>query len=171
MATLIFGHSDVLAAWAAKRIEHVGETGFGPCQAIGVASGPYSDDILLGVCVYHDYQPQAGTIQISFASISPRWATRDVISQLLAYPFEQLAVRKVWMAIPHPSQTEVPRSVTAMRRLGLRTLRFNVGIGLRIDGVLRHHFSRNRHAVIVSMMQSEYRKSAWCRQPQVKAAA
>src|SRR5215831_21209947 len=96
---LIFGHDKALAYWCSRRIPHVGDVGFGPCVAIGVASGPNSEDRLLAVAVYHEWSEAAGTIQISFAAASPRWATRQTIGRLLFYPFEQLGVRKVWLAI------------------------------------------------------------------------
>ena len=146
MAHLVFGHDRALAAWAAKRIPHVGEAGFGPCTAIGIASGPDSDDKLLGVCVFHDAQEQAGTIQLSMVATTPKWATRPVISALLYYPFVQLGANKVWTATPIHN---------------VRALRFNKGIGFRQDGVLREHFGKGEHAVICSMLRKEYMRSRW----------
>jgi len=146
MPVLLFDHSEVLAGWCAKRIAYVGDGAFGPCQAIGVASGYGSDDQLYAVVVFHDYQPTLSTIQVSMAATTPKWLTRGVIQGILHYPFQQLGVFKIWGAIPHENK---------------RALRMNLGIGLRQDGLLRHHFGKRHHAVIVSMLKTEYERSKW----------
>ena len=146
MAMLLLNHSDALAAYAAARIPHVGSRGFGPCFAIGIAEGLAVSDELMAVCVYHDYQGQHGTIQISLYASTPRWATRGTIRALLHYPFEQLGVRKLWMAIPHRNE---------------RAIRFNLGIGFRKEATLRQQFSRNDDAVILYMLRTDYQKSRW----------
>lgn len=146
MPTLIFGHSEVLARWASAHIPHVAEDAFGPCQAIGVASGNDADAKLYAVIVYHDWNQRARTVQISAAATSPRWATPGTLRALLHYPFMQMGVYKVWLAIPQGND---------------RALRFNLGIGMKQDAVLRHQLGPRRHAVIVSMTYDEYRKSRW----------
>lgn len=149
MPVLRFDRSPQFAAWAAHRIAHVNGNGgsFGPCQAIGVASGPDDDATLYAVVVFHDYQKLTKTIQFSAAARSPKWATPGVLRAMLHYPFQQLGVYKLWGAIPSDNE---------------RALRFNFGIGMRQDGTLRHHFGHKRHAVIVSMIQPEYQRSRWC---------
>jgi RimJ/RimL family protein N-acetyltransferase len=135
---LIFGHDEKVAAWVAGLIPHVSR-GFGECRAIGVAS----DDgrrIIAGV-VYHDYQPEHRTVQISMAARSALWARPNNIYALLSVPFEQYRVFKVWVAIPHDNQ---------------RAIRFCAGIGMKGEATLRHHFGRKRHAVIYSMTWDEY---------------
>lgn len=157
MPVLIFGQDELLADWAAHQIPHVGDAGFGPCSVIGVAAGNDPAAEFYAACVYHDYNPQGRTISISMAARSAKWATRGVIRALLHYPFEQLRVFKVWLSIPADNA---------------RALRFNLGIGMIQESVLRHHFARGRHAVIVSMTEPEYLKSRWCsRQTPHKAAA
>jgi RimJ/RimL family protein N-acetyltransferase len=155
MATLIFGHSEVLADWAARRIPHVGATGFGPCQAIGVASGDGPEARLYAVCVYHDWQPGYQTLQLSMAAASPRWATPGTIRALLHYAFMQCGARKVWTATPHKNA---------------RAIKFNKGIGFRQDGVLREHFGPHQHAVIYSMLKAEWERSGWFVLPERLAA-
>ena len=46
---IVAGHTEKLARWAADRIPHVGDAGFGPCEALGVALG----NRLLAVWVFH----------------------------------------------------------------------------------------------------------------------
>lgn len=146
MPTLIFGHSASLAQWAAVHIPHVAQGAFGPCQAIGVASGDDAGAKLYAVIVYHDWNERARTVQISAAAVSPRWATPGTLRALLHYPFMQMGVYKVWLAIPQSNE---------------RALRFNLGIGMKQDAILRHQFGPRRHAVIVSMTWDEYRNSRW----------
>lgn len=141
MSVLIFGHDDALAKWCAARIPHVGKAGFGPCRAIGVATGNQPDDTLLAVVVYHDYVPSYGVCQLSMAARSPKWASREAIRGLLSVPYEQYGCRKVWTATPSDN---------------LRAIRFNEGIGFRREAILRHHYAPRRHAVICSMLRNEF---------------
>lgn len=71
-----------VAAFVAAR----GGAEFGDAQTIG-----FIDDAGLLVCgfVYHDWQPERGTIEISAAATSPRWATRGNIETAFGYPFDE----------------------------------------------------------------------------------
>jgi hypothetical protein len=137
----------VLAEWAASRIPHVGGAGFGPCEALGVMSGEEGDpkSRILAVAVFHEHV--YGTVQVSCAADSPRWATPGVLRRLLGYVFEQLECRKMWVAIPLSNG---------------RAIRFNKGIGLRQEATLRQHFGRREPAVVLSMLDHEYR-ARWVR--------
>jgi hypothetical protein len=90
--------SPELAEWAAARIEHVGSAGFGPCWACGVAL----QGKLAAVVVWHDYYPAFGTLQLSIASVNPRWANRHTFGRVLALAFDQpwgvqaTQIEKVW---------------------------------------------------------------------------
>lgn len=112
----------------------------GPYQAIGVLDE--SNTLVAGV-VFNEYQQTFGTIMVHLAADTPRWASRNVIRAILSYPFVQLKCRKVWGATPDHLT---------------RVLRFNHGIGFVREAVLRHHYGEGRHAVITSMLASEYRK-------------
>lgn len=158
MVALIFGDdvNQQLAEWAAMQLPNVGQAGFGPCATIGVAAGTDDKSALYAVCVYHDYRPAYRNIQISFVARSPRWAQPNIIRALLAYPFVQLQCFKVWLAIEATNE---------------RALRLNYGLGMVREANLRHHFGRNRTAVIVSMIEPEWRKSRWYRAPRETMAA
>jgi len=119
-----------LAEWAAARMPHV--AGFGPCWAVGVVRR----DALAAVAVFHDYQPEGGTTQVSMAAETPRWASRPVVAAILGAAFSGRLgqpVRKVW---------------SAMASGNARAIRFNLGIGFKREAVLRHHFAHGVHAVI-----------------------
>lgn len=134
--------TEPLAEWAAERIPHVAAAGFGPCWAVGVVRR----EAMAAVVVFHDWQRQAATMQVSVAADSPRWASRQVIAAILGAAFLGrlgAPVRKVWSAMPSDAE---------------RALRFNEGIGFRREAVLRHHFAPRVHAVITSMMDNEWRR-------------
>jgi RimJ/RimL family protein N-acetyltransferase len=134
--------TEPLAAWAAERIPHVGAAGFGPCWAVGVVR----QGELAAAVVYHDWQAEAGTVQLSCAAASPRWATRQVVGAILGAAFLGklgAPVRKVWTATPHTNE---------------RAVRFNNGIGFKREAVLRQHYAPGVHAVICSILAPEWRK-------------
>lgn len=137
--TLIFGCDERVAAWVARQLPHVGSAGFGPCRAIAVLA---ADKPVAGI-VYHDYSPAHGVCQISMASTSPFWAKPQTIVDLLAVPFLQYGCRKVWTCIPSDND---------------RAIRFNYGLGMVREAVLRHHFAHKRAAWVFGMMADEYTK-------------
>lgn len=132
---VLYGDDVNVAKWVAARIPHVTE--FGVCSALGVVND--KNQPVAGI-VFHDYQPTCGTIQISMAADTPKWATRAIIKELLSYPFKQLKVRKVWTATPLKNS---------------RAIRFNKGIGFKQEAVLSHQFG-NDHAVICRMFNKQF---------------
>ena len=135
--TLIFGQDERVAAWVARQLPHVGANGFGPCRAVAIVNG----DRPLGAIVFHDWQPHLGTVQISMATVSRLWAQPQTIRDLLAIPFDQYRANKVWTCIPADNE---------------RAIRFNVGIGMVREAVLRHQFGPKRNAVVFGMLAREY---------------
>lgn len=132
--------SDEITEWVAKRIPHLGPYGFnGRTVALGVIGD--GGEPLAGV-VFHDWQEQFGTIQLSMAAASPRWATRSIVRQLLSYPFLQVRVRKVWTVTPAKN---------------VRAIRFNKGIGFKQEAVLARHFGDD-HAVVCRMFDHDYKR-------------
>lgn len=144
---LVYGHDEEVARWVAQHIPDVGNKGFGPCMAIGVAT-----DRLIAGMVYHDMQEMMRdgspfrTIQLSMAAETPIWARRDVIKALLHYPFEQLGVWLVWTA-------------TAIDNA--RALKVNEHIGFVREAVLADRFGPKKHAVICRMKRADYVR-LWC---------
>ncbi len=132
-----------LAAWCADHIPHVGAAGFGAAQAIAVLRG----NAIAAVAVFHDWQPEFGTLQCSLASVTPRWATPAAVRALLRYAFVTAGANKLWTATPHDA---------------VRVLRFLAGIGLKPEATLKSHFGHKRHAVICRMMRSDWQRSRWC---------
>lgn len=136
-----------LMEWAGALIPHIG--------ADGGFDGPYGIFEVVGdsgrrmsAVIFHDFQPSCGTIQVSCASVTPYWASPNVLHDLLSYAFDTNGVRKLWMAIPHDSEDVIS---------------FNLHLGFKQDAILRYHFSETQHAVILSMLESEFRQSRWAR--------
>lgn len=136
---------DYLEEWAASRIPHVGtgEEFDGEKRFAAVVDDAGT---LKAVMIFHDYQPQARTIQGSTASVSPYWAKHNVIKELLHYVFVTCDCNKFWTATPHTS---------------LGVLRFNKSLGMKQEAILRHHFGDRMHCVVNSMMRTEYLHSKW----------
>ncbi len=141
--------NQTLLQWAAARIPWMAPNG--NMRAVAVNAGPSMGDELLAVCIYHNYtetkvidgKPWYGLCEISFAAGSPKWATRRTISNLLRIAFLQYNCRKVSTVIPSTNK---------------RAIRFNEGIGLKLEGSLRHHFAKSVHACVHGMMRSEFEK-------------
>lgn len=57
--------------------------GFGECATMGV----FAEDKLIGVVVFHNWQPESGVIEISAASTSPRWLRRHVLDRIFTWVF------------------------------------------------------------------------------------
>jgi RimJ/RimL family protein N-acetyltransferase len=133
-----------VAAWVAQRIPFVGTAGFGTSGFEVTCVGVIGKDNkpLCGV-VFHDYQPEFGTIAFSTAAESPRWATRNVIRQILAYPFDELQVQKLWSATPATNE---------------RALRVVKGIGFTQEATLARHFGKYGHAIISRMFKRDYER-------------
>lgn len=85
---------DRVAAWVAARIPGCAR-GFGECRAMGVAS---RDRMAAGV-VFHNWQPEAGVVEMSCAADDPRWMTRRVMRVAFGYVFDglqcQMAVARI----------------------------------------------------------------------------
>jgi RimJ/RimL family protein N-acetyltransferase len=90
----LYGADEWVTQWVSSQIEPVGRD-FGPCKAIGWVDG----ETLIAGTVLHNYSPEAGVIELSSASIDPRWLTRRVLNTMFRAVFEanhcQLAVMRV----------------------------------------------------------------------------
>lgn len=136
---IVLGKDQRVAKWVAARIPNWPDTGFGACTGIGVVD--VAGHEMAGI-VFHDYQPSFKTMSFSLAASTPRWITRRLIGRLLAYPFEQLGVQKLWCATPASNE---------------RCLRLAKGLGFTREAVLARHFGKE-HAVIMRMFARDFRK-------------
>jgi RimJ/RimL family protein N-acetyltransferase len=140
--------TDHLAAWAAARIPQMAGGGFGPCWAVGVVR-PISDKKigLVAVCVYHDWQPHHGVVQMSIAADTPRWASRQVLAALLGVPF---------LGKLDPSAPPCRKVIAVCASDNPHACRFVVRAGFTQEAVLAHQFGRKQHAVVHRMFARDY---------------
>jgi RimJ/RimL family protein N-acetyltransferase len=136
---VVIDRSGAVARWVANRIPLMaGTLGF---EEKAVSFGVLSDDgKALGGVVFTDWQPAFQSIQISFASASPRWLTPKLVTAILEYPFGQLGCQMIHSATP--SQTASARE-------------FLERFGFRRDGVIRRAFGTD-DAVISTLLQEEW---------------
>ena len=50
---------------------------------------------IIGACLFYNWDRASGVIEITAASASPKWVTRQVLREMLRYPFEQLGCQAV----------------------------------------------------------------------------
>lgn len=143
MAVIITGKDEPLTKWVARRIPAVGDVGFGPSRAVGVATGFDASDRLLAAFVFHDYQAKFGTCQLSGAAADPHWASRSIVRAVLSVPFLQYQCGLVWCACPHTSD---------------RTIRLLKALGFIQEAILKDRFGKGSHAVITRMDRHDYER-------------
>lgn len=137
MAEFIFGQDREVAQWVADRVPYVRD--FGSASAIGIRIG---GRIRAGV-VYHDYQPDYRTMQISVASETPVWARPATIGALLHYPFVQLGVWALFSQMAADNEAAI---------------RFNEKLGFSHPVIVGHVFGPGKHVVITRMLQPTFEK-------------
>lgn len=61
----------------------------------GTALAVTDDGDLVAAVIYHNFMPDAGTIEISAASDTKRWMTRPVLWEMFDFPFNDLGCQAV----------------------------------------------------------------------------
>lgn len=128
---MIYGHDAEVIEWVGKRLDCNFES---TDKAIGIAR---NGKIVAGV-VYHNYRP-GFNIEMSIASITPRWATKEVLRALFSYPFIQLGL---------------PRVTGIAARDNASVRRFDERLGFVKEGIMRNAHS-DGDAVIYGMLKNE----------------
>ena len=91
---ILYGHDEAVASFVSHLL-FGDDRGFGNSRGIGVVD---REGRLIGGVVYHNYQPEAGTIEMSSAATTPRWLNRLVLHAIFSYPFAigcQMALMRV----------------------------------------------------------------------------
>jgi RimJ/RimL family protein N-acetyltransferase len=149
---LVLDQPQAIACWVAERIPHMsGADDFAPCSAIGVVS---EEGRALGGVVFSNWQSRFRNIEVSFASETPRWLTRNLIRQILAYPFDQLACQRLTAV--------TPKKARAARA-------FLDHFGFKREGVVRRGFG-NDDAIISGLLRREWMRSRWATHPPQQSA-
>lgn len=129
--------------WVAQRIPHA-PTLHTDENAVALAVATDDNQMAAGV-VFNNYCPYDGTIQVHLAACNPLWTRGTIVRDILAYPFNQLKVNKVWGATPQDM---------------VHVLKVNRKMGFKQEGILRYHI-RGKHAVITGLLRREYLRLYW----------
>lgn len=132
MICLVTNMSQMVAKWVQSQFPDT--PNFAPCTAIGIAD----DNRLIAGVVYNNYCGH--TITVSMASTGRRWCNRRTIRALLAYPFEQLKVRRL--------EANVAKRNKDTRRLLERA-------GFKSEGKRRQAWPDGSDAIQYSMLRHE----------------
>lgn len=87
---LIYGHDRELSLWAGNKLGYDGAIG---SRHDPVAIGVSRQGKIVAVAVFYDYR--GVSIEVTFVTTTPRWASRENISAILSYPFVQLGCKRL----------------------------------------------------------------------------
>jgi hypothetical protein len=131
MLGYVYDHPEIIVPFVASLIPDCHGRGLPKASAaIGVVDE--AGHLIAGL-VYHGYQPEAGTIEISGAALPGRyWMTRETLRQMYGYPFLQLGCQMVINRVP----AEDTRQLYMMARFGYDLIPFPRMLGRDRDGVI-----------------------------------
>lgn len=138
---LIYGQNERIAEFVAKQISVCNGRGFGENTAIGVEA----DGELIGGFVFHDWSPEFGTIEISFAGTNRRWLTRPVMYGMLSYVFNELGCQMACSKTP----ASMKHAVRICKAYGARQV------------TIPRLFGRNEDAIISTLTVEEWRANGF----------
>lgn len=142
MLRLIYGENELVSQWVANHIPGCAR-GWSNATAIGVAD----ESGIIGGSVFHGWNPEAGVIEISSASTSPRWWSRSMMHAVFSYPFDQLQCQLVVLRV---SETNA-HMLDIAKRLGFK--RYTIP---RLRG-------RNEAECILCLTDDQWRASRFSR--------
>jgi hypothetical protein len=61
--------------------------------------GVFDRGALIAGAVYHNWEPASGVIEMSAASLTPRWLTKPVLDRLFEIPFQRWSCQLVVMRV------------------------------------------------------------------------
>jgi len=101
--------NEALANWCAAKAGL--QRGFAPPYT---TLGVFNDETLIGVAVFHNFQPDRGVVEISGAPSSGRWLTPKVLFETFAFIFEGLRCQLCVMRISERDK----RMIALAKRVG-----------------------------------------------------
>lgn len=146
-----------LASWVTKRLFMIRQLREGDYEIIAVAKvNPGVDSTIIAGALFHDYAPMGdgAKIEVSMAAEDPKWATKNIIRGILAYPFLTLNCHVL---------------IATTNRTNKRTRRFLAGIGFEERGTIPNR----PHAddTIIYCMRKETAMEKWFKEKSRKIAA
>lgn len=123
--------------WALQRLPAVED--FGPAYPIAVLR----EGAPAAVVVYHQWRGPG--IEMSIASDSPRWATRQTVSLLLAWAFQMYGVKRI---------------TAIVERRNKRSRKLAEGLGFKLEGTMLDAFETD-DGIIYGMTRRYFERSKW----------
>lgn len=109
MIEIVEDEGGVVTAFVSRLLPG-GDRGFGKSSAVGfVENGE-----LIGGTVFHNYDPDAGVVELTTATTSPRWLTRQTLHAIFAIPFDQWGCQMIVLRVAASNQ----RMVKIAKRYG-----------------------------------------------------
>lgn len=137
----LFLNNDALVAeWVRQHIPHMDGCSFGACSAIGITT---EEGDMLGGVVFSNYHKKFRWMEVSVASVSPRWLTPRIITEIMRYPFQTAGLKRL--------QSHAPRRNKA-------ACDFNRRLGFKQEGTLRRAVGGD-DAVVFGMLDTDWRRS------------
>lgn len=142
---LLYGHDAEVAHWVGLHIPLTAlrlardpmTPPFGPCVAIGVLN-PACE--LVAGTVFHSYDPDCRSIEVSCAATSRMWARPEVVRAIMCYPFETAKCQR--MTAVTPKRAREPR-------------RFLEALGFKREGSIRRGYGSDA-AIIYGLLAEEW---------------
>ena len=69
--------------------------------------GVFDGDRLVAGTVYHNWSPENGVIELSSASLTKRWLTRNVVNAMFELPFQKLGCQMVVLRVSESNDNMV----------------------------------------------------------------
>lgn len=125
----------------------LGAGGFGPCSSMGVSR----DGSLLGAVIFHDWQPDRGTVEMSVHG-TRGWLSRRVVNAAMTYIFDGL---KCQMVVGQAASTNSD-ALALDRRIFANEVVIPRLMGRNVDG---HVFSLTHEQWLAHRLYTPERKS------------
>lgn len=148
---LLYGHDAAVERFIAQLVPGCPD-GFGASLCVGIVD---RTGLLVAGWAWHGWNPHAGTIEFSGASITPRWMTRKILNELFGYAF---GIANCQMVMTRNSATNT-RLHRQLRALGFT--RFDVP----------RLFGRNQDGVFWTLTDDDWKKSEYYEQAQSASSA
>lgn len=130
MLDYVYGHNELIANFVAPLIPELhGRSLAHSSTAIGVVNE--QGQLIAGI-VYHNWDPESGTIEMSGASVDPHWLSVETLRRMYQYPFLQLGCQLTYMRVAADNE-RLLRQLAAVNYTFIRMPRM---LGRERDGVL-----------------------------------
>lgn len=125
----VYGYDEIIAKFVGELVPSTRGRGFGRCKTIGVIE----NGKLIAGLVYHNYNPEAGTIEISAAALpGTLWLSRETLKRMYQYPFLGCHCQMVINTVPADDE----RQLDMMARFGYALIKIPRALGRNRDAVL-----------------------------------